>query len=533
MAIKVKGERKLHKCSIKALKLNNYVLNVIVTCIVCLVVMFGTINAVMATDAICMTPTDDQYFELRAVQVLDVDNQNKQVIMELWGHNIEFKGFDVRFSYDSSKLNPSKVTTNELSTNIKEYFEFESEFKDILQFYSIPYDGEGDGILAGLFFKPPVSVGGHVIDKDGVGKVIDTGEDLLIGRMSFQMTEEKFSTDWFHLVENTDTYPMTGIKINVDGVNNYQAQSTFRFTDQIASKDADLLDLILSSGEINEENPDESTYKEYEFNPIFNKDTLNYEVTLMEYLDKMSIKATQSDPNAKMTIKAPKIEEVKNLDSDVPFEFELNKLGEPDTVLVIMVTAENGDKKEYKVTIKRPYGTIKGTLQLGNDLRDSMQDSYGIYVEYIADVTLYKPDLIDWDKIIYKDESLDNLNNFDFDVQVQSDKDDGSYVIYAIPGQYDLILEKLGFLASVVRHINLSEGEVIELENKVLLEGDVDRSGIIDLDDMVYIVDMTDTMDGDGIYEEKYDFGKKGFVAVDDMVSVVTNSDELITIVEY
>lgn len=368
--------------------------------------------------------------------------------------------------------------------------------------------------------------------KMGFGKVIETGADLLIGRMSFQMTEEEFSTDWFHLVESVDTYPMTGIKINVDGINNYQAQSTFRFTDQINSKDADLLDLILSSGVINEENPDESTYKEYEFDPSFDKDILNYEVTLMEYLDKMSIKAIKSDENASMTIKVAENNE-ENLDSDVPFEFELNKLGESDTVLVITVTAENGDTKEYKVIIKRPYGTIKGTLQLGNDLRESMQDSYGIYVEYIANATLYKPDLIEWDKIIYKDESLDNLDNFDFDVQVQSDKDDGSYVIYAIPGQYDLILEKLGFLASVVRHINLAEGEVIELENKVLLEGDVDRSGIIDLDDMVYIVDMTDTMDGDGIYEEKYDFGKKGFVAVDDMVSVVTNSDELITIVEY
>lgn len=158
----------MQKCVAKVLEFNSCVLKIVVICIVFLTMMFGTINTVIATDAICMTPTDEQYFELRAVEVLDVPNQNKQVIMELWGHDIEFKGFDVRFSYDSSKLSPSKVTTNELSTNIKEYFEFENEFKDILQFYSIPYDGEGDGILAGLFMKPPVSTGGHVIDKDGV-----------------------------------------------------------------------------------------------------------------------------------------------------------------------------------------------------------------------------------------------------------------------------------------------------------------------------------------------------------------------------
>lgn len=45
----------------------------------------------MASDTNCITPTDQQYIELRAVEIKEKEEQNKQVIMELWGNNIEFK----------------------------------------------------------------------------------------------------------------------------------------------------------------------------------------------------------------------------------------------------------------------------------------------------------------------------------------------------------------------------------------------------------------------------------------------------------
>lgn len=49
-------------------------------------------NIVYAADSdVIIEPAENQYFELKAVEVKDVENQNKQVIMELWGNNIEFK----------------------------------------------------------------------------------------------------------------------------------------------------------------------------------------------------------------------------------------------------------------------------------------------------------------------------------------------------------------------------------------------------------------------------------------------------------
>ncbi|MCI9366447.1 MAG: hypothetical protein HFJ54_08125 [Clostridia bacterium] len=38
-----------------------------------------------------LEPTGDQFLELRAVEINEVEGQNRQVIMELWGNELEFK----------------------------------------------------------------------------------------------------------------------------------------------------------------------------------------------------------------------------------------------------------------------------------------------------------------------------------------------------------------------------------------------------------------------------------------------------------
>ncbi|MCI8397641.1 MAG: hypothetical protein HFJ52_08620 [Clostridia bacterium] len=39
----------------------------------------------------CITPASNQYIELRGTEIVDVDGNGKQLIMELWGHNLTFK----------------------------------------------------------------------------------------------------------------------------------------------------------------------------------------------------------------------------------------------------------------------------------------------------------------------------------------------------------------------------------------------------------------------------------------------------------
>ena len=121
-----------------------------------------------------LTPAENQYLELKATSIVENEEGNKQLIMELWGHNLEFKGFSFRFSYDSDKYRLSNIETNEVTDDSEKYFKFESEFFEVLEFFDIGYRGLGDGIEAMVSFNPPTNTTEHIIDKENIGKLVYT-----------------------------------------------------------------------------------------------------------------------------------------------------------------------------------------------------------------------------------------------------------------------------------------------------------------------------------------------------------------------
>ena len=406
--------------------------------------------------------------------------------------------------------------------------------------FTIEYSGEGNGIRAIFSFNPPVEEREHIIDKEGIGKVVNTDGGVLLGKMSFQMTADVFDATWFNLVATEDTSPRTGIKINIDGTHYYEEQSTFRFTDETASKDSSLSNLIVSTGEIDKTEPDKSTYKEYEYTPTFNKETFNYELKLYEYIDTMDIKAITTDSNATMKIKVPKrnennklvydtdgttiIYEEKDIESNAPFKLTLNKLGESDTAITIITTAEDTKtQSNYELVIKRPYGTIKGSVQLGENLRKSTELTYGIDLDYLSDIKIYKYKDINWEELLNGLISFDDFDLINPQTQGISNKEDGSYELFVIPGVYDTYMETKGFTQCVVTQINVKENEIVDIGSNILYEGDVVRDGVIDLNDLTMEGDLLRSQVGDGKYQEYYDFHKKGMVNLDDLTCVSTN----------
>ncbi|MCI8620547.1 MAG: cadherin-like beta sandwich domain-containing protein [Clostridia bacterium] len=510
---------------------------------------------------------EDKFLELRATEVKEVEGQNKQVIMELWANDVDFQGFDLRFTYDNTKVKPSNIDTNVEVTdlsNILEYFKWEDEFynPDIegpLDAFVIP-DKENIVRMIVSFFPPATSQSTHIVDKgDGQWTVLGSG-GVKLGKMSFQMTEEEFDASWFSLVkreadrtDDDDYVPENGIEINVDGneTNTLKESFRFRFTSQTSSKDAYLTGITVSKEIENEEEPSTPIYKEYDLTPSFDKETKEYTVTLLEYIDDIDIKAKLSDSKSKMKIKVPKRNaengelvyeddgttisyEEKELLDDTKVNVVLNELGKQDTVITITVTAEDGKTtNEYVVTIHRPYGTIKGSIQLGANLRESMQGSYGHIVKYIANATIYNTGEFNWNGLITKETTMEELDQIDYQVQVESEEVNGEYTIYVIPGKYDLLLERLGFLANVVTEIEINENDEINIGNKVLVEGDVNRSQMIDLDDVVSIVNRRGVAEGDDTYDICYDLGQKGFIALEDVISAVNHRNEYISIEKY
>ena len=125
--------------------------------IIFVVASFSSI--VLAADHVVLEPTENQFLELKAVSVDEVDGQNSQVIMELWGHNLQFKGFDVRFSYDSDKIKLSNKETNQILSTITgnqdQFFTFENEFTGKLEATAFTYDGPGEGLRFNIAFDEP------------------------------------------------------------------------------------------------------------------------------------------------------------------------------------------------------------------------------------------------------------------------------------------------------------------------------------------------------------------------------------------
>ena len=421
-----------------------------------------------------------------------------------------------------------------------------------MELFTLP--GEGEGVIRAVYsFLPPDYETEHMVRDENDNMILDTKGDVLLGKMGFKLLNDEGTYDItkFALVED-ESAPKTGININMDGIyassSHYEAQSTFRFTE--GSKDLTLSNITVSHTKINEEDPETSIYKEYELTPEFEKETLEYETTILEYIDDVDIKVKKSDENAKLKIKVPKKDEdgnqvyeedgitkqyeEKDIEDDTPVNVILNKLGDEDTIItVIVLTEDESEKNEYVVRIKRPFGTIIGSIQLGAELRETTEANYGNIINYIANATVYKADEFNWDGIVPEETSLYELDDLELQAQVQTDADDGGYTLYVIPGTYDLILERIGFLANVIRNIPVNEGDIIEIENKILIEGDTDRSGVVSLADIVEVVDRLDSSDGDGIYDAVCDFGQKGFIALTDIVSVVDNMDTLINIEEY
>lgn len=460
---------------------------------------------------------------------------------------MNLNGFAVRFSYDSSKIQPSNIESNEITDDETQYFKFVGEFENVLELFTIPYDGTGDGINAVISFIPPVTESEHIeqVGNSG-GKVINTEDGILLGKMSFQMQADKFDESWLSLQTSTESSPKTGISINIDGISKYEAQNTFRFIDKTASKNANLSNIVLSSGIKNEVNPEQSTYKEYSLTPEFEKNTLNYEYELLEYMDEMNITAILEDAKSSIKLKVPKRDEENNLlyendGTTILYEEKeindnetnkiiLNKLGEPDTKVTIIVTSEDGQtNKEYTITIKRPYGTVKGKI---------FTEPTSFTTEtYIAEVLAYSEteveEKVNWETAINntKNNKSDDLNtvfrgNAESSTKGIEEKnkmqtnDDGTFELYLIPGKYTLLIDKKGYLDQYYINVNVADKDEIDLSSYetssviTLIPGDINKDGAIG------ILDKTIMTKQNGKTQTDLEFNPSADLNDDDLINI-------------
>ena len=400
----------------------NYIkrFSIILTSLIVLITSTFIIN-VNYSKAATIEPQENQKVEYRAVELKETDN-GKQLIVEIWIHNLNFKGMDLRLEYDENILQPSNISTNEIidvneADAIPSCFEFANGFGGYLDYFAMEIaDNEYRGILSMVGADDRTGTNQYLVEDDNIGDYVSIAGDVQLATLSFNAGDseiEDFTTNSLHL-KKASTSPQTGIKVNVNGEDSYEAQSLYEFTLQL----------------------------------------------------------------------------------------------EP------------------------PVGTITGTIQLGEGLRESMEASYGITTKYIANITLYNAGEFNFDGIIPGETTLDELDSLEKVASTTSD-DEGNYTLEAPLGTYDCIIERQGFLAQVIKNVTINAGETINLGDRILIEGDCNRSGSIDLDDMIDIVNFTGLSSTDAEYNERYDYGQKGVIALDDLVSTTTNMYNTISVEEY
>ncbi len=185
-----------------------------------------------------LTPTQDQYMELKLVSTSPVDGQGTQAILELWSYNLDFKGVDVRFSYDNTKLNPSNINTNIL-TNETDCFTFENGFGGFLEMFEI--DEAEPNVLRHIIALNPIldgegnptyeSTNAYLKNDPITGDYVDSTGGVLIGRLSFKVEEgANLDETTFSLETSATNSPLTGVKIANTAEDYYSNQSVFRFT---------------------------------------------------------------------------------------------------------------------------------------------------------------------------------------------------------------------------------------------------------------------------------------------------------------
>ena len=190
-----------------------------------------------------LEPTNDQKIEYRAISQ-KVVNGKKQLIIEVRIRKLNFKGIDLRLQYNTALLTPSNIDTNvaidvndadDIPSNFTYINGFE-KYMDMLEIEGTP--GELRMVYSILGEDERTGTNDYYKEETANQPIVEVPEEAIIGKISFQMEDGiAITTDDIKL-KTGKTSPTTGIKVVTSESNDYQAQSLFEFTLDLASKNA-------------------------------------------------------------------------------------------------------------------------------------------------------------------------------------------------------------------------------------------------------------------------------------------------------
>lgn len=140
--------------------------------------------------AINLSNTEEQYMELKVANIADVDGADKQVTLEWWSYNLKFKGLDLRFSYDETKLKPSNITTNAYTDTATELmspttFDFAGDFGSYMDYTVL--SAQGGTYRCVMSLKHNDDSGEYIENDDSLGYVVNSDGRNINRKNEFQI----------------------------------------------------------------------------------------------------------------------------------------------------------------------------------------------------------------------------------------------------------------------------------------------------------------------------------------------------------
>ena len=129
-------------------------------------------------------------------------------------------------------------------------------------------------------------------------------------------------------------------------------------------------------------------------------------------------------------------------------------------------------------------------------------------------------------------ENHDELDLIKADL-IGKSEDDGTFEIKVVPKDYDVLIDKPGYLDYIYIRIPVNAGDVIELDNIELIPGDVNKDGLTEIEDVGFLQDYYGVEEGDGVYEERFDFTGDGIAELEDLSLIFDNYGSERTIINY
>lgn len=206
----------------------------------------------------------------------------------------------------------------------------------------------------------------------------------------------------------------------------------------------------------------------------------NYEVTMDANEENCNVLVMAEDKLAKVTIGGTEykgtLEEVVDLDVTAK-----------ETVKTIKVTAQDGTVKERQLTIKwlgRFTGTVKTDTAEGNAEK-------ALVIIYKAEderKELGKYNIING-TIPDEDEDGEPVSIEDYReiVEKVETSDSGAFELNLIPGEYEMVILKKGYLEYRKTELSIDGGERIDLGAHKIYAGDVNEDGQIEISDLTAV----------------------------------------------